>query len=389
MRRVSVAAAWSAATNAAAFASATPHVVVQVNTHVPREDLSRWSVEAFLQDALFAALAMPSPSAEGFEDRLRTALDGLLRLLGAPSQKFTCWIPVGGLALDVPSARFGDVRFATFSQRQLRSMARRAPPSTQRHTAWKFSMTSLRKHGAWKRPCAVVEIEARDFSSAEALARRRTRQILDVLNLFTNVVPYTNGWFYLRGETTRAQEVVPTQRHDGTLMANHVTLPPLADVSWKGIRGARHVAGPLRALSQLATKRKYGAELWFSSAQWVGRAAVDRRREQSFLLYAIALETMVSPTKEGQGVGQRIRLRVAHILGKTVNARERIAKEVNKLYGTRSKIVHHGSYEVTDDELGRMRVIVTSTLFRLLRNRRLHAMTRDELADWFDRKLLR
>ena len=38
----------------------------------------------------------------------------------------------------------------------------------------------------------------------------------------------------------------------------------------------------------------------------------ERRREASFLLYAIALETMMSPTTEGQSVGQRLRLRVAH-----------------------------------------------------------------------------
>jgi len=138
-------------------------------------------------------------------------------------------------------------------------------------------MASLREEGACRRPCAVLEIEARDFASAEALARRRTRQIIDILNLFTDLVPYTNGWFYLRGETTRARQVVPTQRHDGTLSANHTTLPPYADVSWKTFRSAKHLSQPFRTLERLAIRREYGAELLFSAAQWAGRATVEPR----------------------------------------------------------------------------------------------------------------
>jgi hypothetical protein len=357
--------------------------------HVPNDDLSVKSVESFLQDAVFSALDLPKRSTDTFEDRLKQALERLLSLLKAPSQRFTCWISIDGLAVGKRSAQFAGIRFVKFGRQQLRVMARRTSRIARQHPAWKVSVGGMKREPTWNRPCAVVSVDARDFASAEALARRRTRQILDVLNLFTDLVPYNNGWLYLHGETTQARQIVPTQRSDGVFTANHTRLAPYHDVSWKSFRSAKHLASPLRTLDQLASKSDYGAELLFSSAQWIGRATIERRREESFLLFAIALETMMSPTTEGQSVGQRLRLRVAHVLGRTLAARERIAKDVNRLYGVRSKIVHHGSYEVSDADLALLNAIVKSTLFKLLRNRRLHSMSREQIAEWFDRKLLR
>jgi hypothetical protein len=163
-------------------------------------------------------------------------------------------------------------------------------------------------------------------------------------------------------------------------------------MSWKSLRAAKHIAAPLSGLSRLAkstlTNDKCGS-LLLAAAEWAGRATVERRREQSFLLFAISLETMMLPVKETQGLGHRLRLRVAHLLGRSLEARERIAKDVSRLYGVRSKIVHAGSYEVTDTDLGRLRQLVKSCLFRLVANRKLHSMKRDEYSEWLDRQLLR
>lgn len=80
---------------------------------VPNEDLSRRSVETFLQDAMFTALDLQSRSQETFDVRLRSALGRLLTLLKAPCQTFTCWIPIEGVAIDAV-AKFAGVRFARF-----------------------------------------------------------------------------------------------------------------------------------------------------------------------------------------------------------------------------------------------------------------------------------
>jgi hypothetical protein len=370
---------------ARAYSALVDHLMT---SHVRNEDLSQRSVESFLQDAIFAALDLPSRSRKKFETRLTAALQVLLNRLKAPSHRFECWVPIDGVTIDTRSAQFAGIRFVTFGKSQLRQIASRASAAARRQAAWKFITAKLQEHIRLK-PCAVVEIDAKDSEAAQALAVRRSRQILDILNVFVDLVPYNDGWFYLPGETTRTKQIVPTQRQDGTLTANATTPPPRADVSWKSLWSVKRLVSPLRTLSNLATKKAYGAQLLFSGAQWVGRATVDRRREQSFLLYGIALETMVLPTTEGQSVAQKLRLRVAHVLGRTVDARKQIAKEVSRLYGIRSKVVHSGSYEVNDIDLARLRFIVKGVLFALLRNRKLHSMSREQIAEWFDRKLLR
>lgn len=368
-------------------------VVTELMTkYVPREDLSRRSVERFLQGALFESLDLRSRSTRDFDERLRTAVGQLLGLLRAPSEKFTCWVPVEGLKLDQAGAQFGGIRFVKFGRHQLRRLTEQRQGSQSRSKSWHLSLKKLRDADAWGAVCATVEVEARDTASAEALALRQTRQIVDVLNVFTDLVPYNYGWIYLRGEATRSRQMVPIQSARGGLTASYRTLEPLSLVSWKAVRAAETIARPFQILNQLAgstEKLDNGAGLLLSAAEWAGRATVDRRREQSFLLYAIALETMMLPTHEGQELGYRLRLRVAHVLGKTWAARERIAKEVGRLYTIRSRIVHTGSYEVTDSDLGSLRAIVKGALFRLLHLRETHSLNRKELGAWLDRKILR
>src|SRR2546428_10607683 len=58
----------------------------------------------------------------GVHRGLRVALDSLLDRLKAPSDVFRCWVPIEGLKLDRPSARFAGVAFAKFGRHQLREM---------------------------------------------------------------------------------------------------------------------------------------------------------------------------------------------------------------------------------------------------------------------------
>lgn len=238
----------------------------------------------------------------------------------------------------------------------------------------------------------MVDVLARDSASAETLAIARTRNILDALNLFTDLVPYNHGWLYLRGDSGRGHQVVPIQKGNGDFGASFTALDPMGSLSWKSLRTTKRIGRPLRNLEKLARfpapSDTCGA-LLLTASQWAGRATVDRRREQSFLLYAIALETMMLPTQESQGLGHRLRLRVAHLLGRNEAARKRIAAEMGRLYGVRSKVVHAGSYQVTDEDLGRLRSFVKGTLFRLLATPTTHFMKRQELSEWLDRKLLR
>jgi hypothetical protein len=357
--------------------------------YAPREDVSRRTVEGFLQEAVFEALDIQSRSTSSFDDRLRAALDKLLARLRAPSEVYRCWVPIEGLKLDRRAARFGPVTFAKFGPRQLRELTQRNPAKGR--LGWPQILKHVRESKAWGRVCSVVEVEARDSESAEALALRRTRQILDVVNLFTDLVPYNYAWLYLPGEAASSLTSVPTLTRAGAFSVPLTRIEPVGNVSWKAVREAKHIAKAFRGLDRLARAAEgrdtCGAVL-LNAGQWIGRATVERRREEAFLLYTIALETMLLPM-QAQELGYRLRLRAAHVLGKTIAARERIAADVSTLYTVRSKIAHAGSYQVTDEELGRLRSYVKGTLFRLVTTPKIHAMTRQQLDAWLEGKLLR
>jgi hypothetical protein len=55
---------------------------------------------------------------------------------------------------------------------------------------------------------------------------------------------------------------------------------------------------------------------------------------------------------------------------------------VTQLYDVRSSIVHSGSYEVSDADLGQLRSLAKATLLRLVDQRRLWNMTVKELDEW-------
>jgi hypothetical protein len=346
-----------------------------------------------LQEALFSSLDLRSKTQEPFDARLLKALNRLAQLLKAPSEKWRCWVPVEGLTLDSRRARFADVTFVRFGPSQIQQIALRRPRTPQASgKSWRNIVGLVRKSKLWNGVCAVVEVQARDTTAADALALRQVRRIVDVVNLFTDLVPYNHGWIYLPGDTAKSQMVVAIQKDDGGFFPRFSSLDPLADLSWRNLRAATHIAVPFGLLNRLARSApatgKCGS-LLLTAAEWAGRATVERLREQSFLLFAISLETMMLPVKETQGLGHRLRLRVAHLLGRSLEDRKRIAKDVGRLYEIRSKIVHAGSYEVTDLDLGRLRQLTKISLFRLLSTRKLHDMKREEYSEWLDRRLLR
>ena len=61
-----------------------------------------------------------------------------------------------------------------------------------------------------------------------------------------------------------------------------------------------------------------------SALQWAGRAAVEERREEAFLLYAIAIESLLLGGKSHVEVTERLAVRGAHLLSGDPKARENV-----------------------------------------------------------------
>ena len=119
-------------------------------------------------------------------------------------------------------------------------------------------------------------------------------------------------------------------------------------------------------------------------------ASVHPEREQAFLLFMIALESLVLAESDTGELGYRLRVRVSHLLGRNRGARERVSSTVKNLYDIRSKIVHRGSHEVTDGNLGEIRSITKNAILRLLLHRTIcRYRKKKDLARWFENLVLR
>lgn len=280
----------------------------------------------------------------------------------------------------------------TFGDSQVRTIAKNRGAKKGAARGWKRIVSFDDRDLVVGHVYAAVTVLARDSDAAATLALRRVRAVIDILNLFADLVPYCHGWLYLRGETSPAHRVVIVQESDGGLAAKHERLDPISTFSWKALRNTKRLAVTLKALDRLARAKISAdsfADALLSAAQWAGRATVERRRETSFLLYAIALEAMVLPDVDTQGQSFRLRLRVSLLLGRTRDERARLVAEVAALYRKRSRIAHAGSYDVTDAELARLRTIVKRVLFRLVSLRRMHGISRKEFSSALEARLIR
>ena len=347
-------------------------------------DLSRRSVERYLQDSLLHSLDIRRKREKPFDERVKEALGELRRRLESPLLSYRSFVSVHGFApKDLPFS-FGGIRFVRFGRSHQRQLLKPIGTGTK-FKALRRHVSDLKDSELWGNPCAVVEVKARDFDSAMVRARVATRAAVDSVNFFHDRIRYNHGWLYLPAEGARAHEIAAIVSSEGQVLLSHAKVGPLDTFSLENLRENPRILRQLLALSALSRIAipKTAGEVLLTSFRWAGRASVEPKREQSFLLFAIALEAAALPV-HNQEITYRLSLRVARLLGRSREQRAEVTKSVADLYGVRSKIVHSGSYEVTDEDLGRLRWLTKAVLLRLLRRRSLWRSSPNELETWLE-----
>lgn len=120
-----------------------------------------------------------------------------------------------------------------------------------------------------------------------------------------------------------------------------------------------------------------------------GLACVEQRPHLSFLLFAIALESLILGTSNKSEIGFQLSSRVAHLISNKMQGRLAIASAVGNLYDLRSRVVHTGETEVGDSELRTIQHICLSSLYAMtVRSEFANMVTVDELENWFRDRLL-
>jgi len=361
--------------------------------------VSARAVELAFQRALFVAFDIPKARSSDPRVRYEEALRSLEKFLTSPLQHFRVVVPVNDLAKEGLPTKVGSVTFAVFGEDQVNDFRAAATHWSRTDKERREQLDILTHSGLGKdldaKTVAIVDVEAVDWVAAESRGIREVRLTLDVINFFGELVPYNYAHLSLPGDSARVKLPVAQLREEqGRWVQYHVdtrwvgsmgelSLPKLRD------RDARVRLGFAYASGLLGSHRMKLQDRLVAALQWAGRAAVDIRKEEAFLLYAIALEGFILAEGETQELTYRLRLRVAHLLGGTPEARRDLFAKVKHLYGIRSKIVHSGHYQVTDGDFGLIRALTTGALVRVCTLEEFTEIsTPEELVLWFETKLL-
>jgi hypothetical protein len=121
--------------------------------------------------------------------------------------------------------------------------------------------------------------------------------------------------------------------------------------------------------------------------QWAGKASVEPRKEEAFLLFAISLESLLL-RKNDKEITETLALRLAHLISGP-KTRLIVYRDMKRLYEIRSGIVHSGSVDVGEDQLSEIRYYTRLALLTMLCDSRFSGITKhDDLVDWFRARLL-
>lgn len=362
---------------------------------VKDDDLSLKTVEGAFQEALLKALCSNSYSTPE-DSRINEILEALKRKLTANRIPYRCFIPVCGIKEEGLPFSIGKVEFSVFDDLLVDQFKK----IVSKHTIQKdFKWNGLKEdinRSFYKKICSLVIVEAKDYEAAQIIAIKKLRRILDILNFFSALTLFnSNAWIYLPGdlEPYLFEAMILNEDDGASYNTASKRIGPLQELEISQIIesnksndiGFDYVI----SLLQKSSLNKFEKAL-ITAIQWAGRAVVSNRREDAFLLYAIALESIILVDNPNAELSYRLRIRIAHLIARKPENRSEVANTVKELYNLRSKLVHDGKYEITDLEMDSMKSICIRSIKRLCIDPLFQKMTStDAFSDWLEDQILR
>jgi hypothetical protein len=170
-----------------------------------------------------------------------------------------------------------------------------------------------------------------------------------------------------------------------TEFGSKITGTVLSRAEWDGFLKMRGGA----AVSDLLRQNHTFANRVITGYVTAGTACVEPKPQLAFLLFAIALESVVLGDQVKTEITYQLSTRVAHLLALTVEAKRSIVKQVNGLYKLRSEIVHSGKNEISEADLYTIREICLRSLSTLATSLDFAGMKCvEELDQWLDDRML-
>ena len=365
---------------------------------VKDETISQKGIEDLFQKTILSVIDIKEKRKEKtFDQRLKEALNDLIKSLTATPIAFKVFYPVHGLVIDNSSIHVGNVQFCRFNDYSLRVFTKLLESGDGDDNDKKikaYITDQIKETEINGKPVGLITVKAVDPEAAKLLALKELSITLDVINFFSDLVPYQKGCIYLPGDSERLaiDILVISEGENPKWTFGKSVVGQIMPFSFsKLLEADKKQKLGFRKVNKLLGKKRNGLEdKLISAMQWAGKATVERRKEESFLLYAISLESLVLADNEKDELKYRLRQRVVHLISKKdKESRERVFQKAGELYDIRSKIVHSGDYQVTDADLSLMRYYSKSCILRILNKKPFSTMESvDSLVKWFNRKIL-
>lgn len=322
-----------------------------------------------------------SESRAPYQGRLESALSELRKFICSPLAEWALSIPVSGFTSAALPLKFGGVTLVEKAGDDVESALRNSLGYVQE---------------ARDSAVASLLVWAKDRDAAVQVGMERLRRTIDILNFYA-------GFF------TKQR-----RRYRGYISADGKRRPEVRAVRLSGSSGgygwgsSRAKGDPIDVHIDPASERAQAIgfsrvdemlalddpsdlqQRLLTALGWAGRAQTELRREESFLLLAIAFEGLLAKEDARTGNTERLAVRVAHVLGRSLEGRRALADEVRSLYDVRSRLIHTGNaIDLQDEEVETIRDLVDRLATVLLADTRFKGMKSvRELEQWFDDRLL-
>jgi len=389
------------------------------------EPYSRKGFETLLQKTMLKAWDHEEGITVLSEVKINKAVDWLKAELKRPPDTYIICFPVMGIDQASLPSKFGKFSFLPADDHHLGSliksihdtvMATRdaeevdsAVAAEQKEALAKI-LTDRVDHNFRGNTIAELEVRAGDHDNAKEKGYRECRRTLDVINFYADILETSgNACVSLLGEGQQVIQLVRDEdRHkqvvvfreekngDGTYpdyrekrinnsILSGYTNPPYVSLKLPSLESPQATKLGFARVSELLGNENNNTldNRILAAFQWAVRATVDNRKEEAFLLFTIALESLVIGKKD-QEIGFRFKNAVVHLIRKTLEDRIQLFKRLGELYATRSGIVHAGNFQVTDSAVKEVESYTKIACLTLVTDERFRGMnTGDALDEWF------
>ena len=258
------------------------------------------------------------------------------------------------------------------------------------------------------KPVAQVKVFAVTSNAAKAKGLKELQSTLDVINFFSDIIGTTGngGRIYLPGDSSQGNALSMSHKFsdNGNCIATNVQHYMVGAKS--AFLLSKETAKQLKKFGfQNASNllKKTEKTDWdnriLSALQWAGRATSNRiineriseetgvRREESFLLYAVALESLL--LKKSSEVTYKFSTRGAHLISSNLQGRKKTRDRLVELYALRSSIVHSGLTKISHSDLDDMATLARTGVVRVLMNKKLREFEKwAQFDEWLEDKML-